>query len=85
MLFDNREDPHQLNNLIDDPESQALRASLESLLQGWLDRTSDRFLDVEGHIRELELEEAWAENKRYYLAQEKERQQKRRAAGNKPG
>ena len=43
LLYDNQEDPEQLDNLADDPGRQALRRSLAAELRGWLERTSDRF------------------------------------------
>jgi len=81
MIFDNLNDPYQLNNLIDDATSRDLHASLESELQQWLDRTGDRFLDVDGLIKELGLENVWNENERFYLARKKDRQWKRQASG----
>lgn len=48
MLFDNVEDPYQLNNLIDDPGCEDLRSVLEEKLQAWLERLDDAFLP--GHV-----------------------------------
>ena len=41
LLYDNRADPYQLHNLIDDPEHAETRAALESELQVQLDRNGD--------------------------------------------
>ncbi len=42
-LFDNREDPYQMNNLIDDPGHVAVRQKLESSLREWLASAEDPF------------------------------------------
>jgi arylsulfatase A-like enzyme len=44
LLYDNQEDPYQMNNLIDDPEYADLRGELETELQSQLKRTGDAFL-----------------------------------------
>jgi arylsulfatase A-like enzyme len=59
MLYDNDNDPYQLNNLIDDEDSQELRAELEADLQQWLTRINDPFLPGLEHIRQLGLSELW--------------------------
>ncbi|RKU24172.1 sulfatase [Candidatus Poribacteria bacterium] len=59
MLYDNDNDPYQLNNRIDNPDSQDLRAELETELQEWLTRTNDPFLPGLEHIRQLGLSELW--------------------------
>jgi arylsulfatase A-like enzyme len=41
VLYDLQEDPHELNNLVDDPSAQAIRASMEKRLQEWMQRTGD--------------------------------------------
>ena len=51
--------PYQLNNLIDDANSQDLRAELEAELQRWLTRTNDPCLPGIEHIRQLGLSELW--------------------------
>lgn len=43
MLFDNRNDPFQVNNLVDKIEYQELRESLHAMMQELLNQTSDRF------------------------------------------
>ena len=59
LLYDNDNDPYQLNNLIDDADSQDLRAELEAELQRWLTRTNDPCLSGLEHIRQLGLSELW--------------------------
>lgn len=44
LLYDNQEDRHQMNNLIDHPEYADLRGELESELQSQLKRTGEAFL-----------------------------------------
>ncbi|MCG9127219.1 sulfatase [Candidatus Poribacteria bacterium] len=59
LLYDNDADPYQMNNLIDDSDSQTIRKELESELQKWLTRTNDPFLPGLDHIRELGLADLW--------------------------
>lgn len=47
MLYDNKEDPYQLNNLTDRPEAKGTQDVLEAELQGWLKRTGDDFATAE--------------------------------------
>jgi len=39
VLYDLEEDPYELNNLVDDPDSQAVRKELEAQLEDWMART----------------------------------------------
>ena len=59
LLYDNDNDPYQMNNLINDADSQGLRAELETELQEWLTRVNDPFLPGIEHIRQLGLSELW--------------------------
>jgi len=43
LLYDNQEDPFQLNNLVDDPASSGLRERLDAQLQSLLKQTGDAF------------------------------------------
>ncbi|MGI6460572.1 MAG: sulfatase [Candidatus Hydrogenedentales bacterium] len=43
VLFDNRQDPFQLNNLFSEPGSAALRGQLEALTRRFLDTAQDPF------------------------------------------
>lgn len=45
LLFDDRADPLQLENRIDDPALADTRAHLHALLLGWLRRSGDPFLE----------------------------------------
>jgi len=47
VLYDNKADPHQLDNLIDKPEGRKLREEMEAELQSWLKRTGDDFASAE--------------------------------------
>lgn len=47
VLYDNQEDPYQLNNLIDKPEAKAIQDELEAELQLWLNKTGDDFASAE--------------------------------------
>ena len=42
-LYDNREDPYQMRNLIDEPAHAQTAAALEELVFDWLRRAQDRF------------------------------------------
>ena len=59
LLYDNDNDPYQLNNLIDDQDSQVIRTELEAELQEWLTQVNDPFLPGIEHIRQLGLSELW--------------------------
>ena len=59
LLYDNDNDPYQMNNLIDNEDSQNLRAELEAELQRWLTRVNDPCLSGLEHIRQLGLSELW--------------------------
>ena len=64
LLYDNAEDPYQMNNLIGGPEYAELQEQLESQLQGRLDDVGDAFLDGRTylerdgltHYREVNME-----------------------------
>ncbi|MDO8684251.1 MAG: sulfatase [Armatimonadota bacterium] len=47
VLYDNKENPHQLNNLIDKPEAKKLQDEMEAELQSWLKKTKDDFATAE--------------------------------------
>jgi arylsulfatase A-like enzyme len=41
VLFDNQEDPYQLNNLAEDPNAEKLRQEMNALTQDWMKRSDD--------------------------------------------
>lgn len=51
LLFDNREDPFQLDNLLDQPEHKALAQRLDGLLNKKLKATGDEFLPGMAYIQ----------------------------------
>jgi arylsulfatase A-like enzyme len=51
LLYDNENDPYQLENLIDDPGRRGLRESLEQQMQEHMARIGDRFLPKEEYYR----------------------------------
>jgi arylsulfatase A-like enzyme len=51
MLFDNIEDPYQLNNLIDNPEYSEIKIDLDARLQKRLKETGDEFLPGMEYIK----------------------------------
>jgi len=42
-LYDDREDPYQIRNLVDDPAYAKTIDELEGLVAGWLERAHDPF------------------------------------------
>ena len=44
LLFDNETDPHQMNNLVDDPAHASLRGELDAKTNELLERAGDEFL-----------------------------------------
>ncbi len=59
LLYDNYADPYQLNNLINNQNSQQLKTELEVALKRWLIQINDPFLPGLEHIRQLGLSELW--------------------------
>ncbi len=59
VLYDNQEDPYQLNNLIDKSEYAELRQSLEEELQKWLKRLNDPFCPVEQLLAQTNVADEW--------------------------
>lgn len=51
LLFDNQNDPYQMDNLVNRPESAGLRRQLERLLSDKLRQTGDEFLPGPDYIR----------------------------------
>lgn len=68
VLYDNLNDPYQLNNLIDDPSEGPLREKMEGELQAWLKRINDPFLSVDGMLELTGLTEAWKERNEHFAA-----------------
>ena len=44
LLYDNKVDPYQMNNLIDDPVQEGIRAHLEFLMQGHMSAIGDELM-----------------------------------------
>lgn len=51
LLYDNMEDPYQLNNLCNNPEKAELQRELDKILAQKLEQTEDEFLPAEEYIR----------------------------------
>jgi arylsulfatase A-like enzyme len=64
LLFDNRADPFQLDNLIEQPAQAPLRAQLARALREWLEKTGDPFLPAPGFLSHFGLTDAWEERER---------------------
>ena len=61
VLYDNEEDPFQLNNLAEDPDYADLQADCEAKLREWLNRTGDAFLSGREHLEALGLAKLWGD------------------------
>ena len=59
VLYDNENDPYQLENLIDSPKHSSIREELEGELRRWLERVGDESLRWDEIIRGLGLTELW--------------------------
>jgi hypothetical protein len=59
LLFDNKDDPYQLENRIADPSFVPIRHELASQLEAWLDRTGDRMRSGRDSLRDLGLVDLW--------------------------
>ncbi len=55
LLYDNKADPYQMKNLIDDPNLDDVRKDLEAQMQAHMDRIGDRFLDREAYYKEYDI------------------------------
>jgi hypothetical protein len=51
LLYDNEQDPYQLNNLCNKPEHGMLQKKLESILSQKLKQTNDEFLPSWEYIK----------------------------------
>ncbi len=56
LLYDDREDPYQMSNLIDDPGHAATRDHLETLMRAHMDRIGDAFLPREAYYERFRIE-----------------------------
>ncbi len=52
LLYDNLNDPHQLNNLCNKPQHRKTQAKLENILQQKLTQTNDKFLPGPQYIKQ---------------------------------
>ena len=52
LLFDDREDPHQIDNLVDKEEHQSTRRELDEKLQAELDKIGDDFRAPDSYLEE---------------------------------
>ncbi|MFB6218719.1 MAG: sulfatase [Halobacteriaceae archaeon] len=53
LLYDNEDDPYQLQNLALQNDARAMREELDETLDDWLARRDDEFLSAEAHLRDL--------------------------------
>ena len=60
MLYDNRSDPYQQNNLIESEGAGAVPPELDREVEDWLERTDDRFEETQFYIDRIELESGLA-------------------------
>jgi hypothetical protein len=51
LLYDNEQDPFQMNNLIGHPDTYKLQKKLDSILRRKLAKTHDQFLPAEEYVR----------------------------------
>lgn len=66
LLFDNREDPFQLTNLIENPVSQSVVEELRNKLAGWLGKTRDPFLPRDELLAYFGMKQAFGDRKHMY-------------------
>ena len=63
VLFDNKQDPYQLNNLAN--KEKKLARYCENILQNLLKKSNDEFLPWDEYLRKTGLVEAWNINEKY--------------------
>jgi len=66
VLYDNRVDPFQMQNLAGRMDHQETRKYLEEELQEWLNRMKDPFVTAKEHLKDLGLLEAWEERQQHF-------------------
>ena len=66
VLYDNRADPYQLVNLVDEPAARPVRDALEAELADWMKRFDDPLLDAEALLERVGLKQAWIEREEHF-------------------
>jgi arylsulfatase A-like enzyme len=61
LLFDNRVDPYELNNLVADEEQLAVKQQLQQMLDAWLTKLKDPFLPTDLMMERYGLLNYWRE------------------------
>jgi arylsulfatase A-like enzyme len=56
LLYDNRADPYQMDNLIDKPELKAVQDRLEAMLKAHMQKIDDEILPNEAYYRKFNLD-----------------------------
>jgi len=56
LLYDNHEDPYQMNNLVNRPELAEVQKKMETMLAQKLDETNDEFLPSRDYVRQWKYE-----------------------------
>lgn len=56
LLYDNRDDPYQMTNLIDSPDHLETREHLKGLMRGHMERIGDEFLSREEYYKRYGIE-----------------------------
>lgn len=64
LLYDNRKDPYQMNNLVDDPAYYDIKTQLRKELESWLAKAEDPYIPEDW--KKLPLAERIAIENRYY-------------------
>ncbi len=64
MLFDNKEDPYQMRNLVDNPDFADIKAEMQKELAAWIAKAEDPFIPEQW--RTLPMAERIARQNRYY-------------------
>lgn len=65
VLFDLKNDPYQLNNLIDSPTDNVIKARLQEKLNCFINK-HDGLYDYESFIKTYDLVEAWNKSQAYF-------------------
>jgi hypothetical protein len=56
LLYDNHEDPYQMNNLVNRPEFAKVQKKMEAMLEQKLKETNDEFLPSREYVRQWKYE-----------------------------
>ncbi|HGJ65784.1 TPA: DUF4976 domain-containing protein [bacterium] len=65
ILYDNENDPFQLNNLVNDPNFAHIKFALKEEMQRWMEKSGDKGLCWQELIKSINLTELWNNREKF--------------------